>query len=115
MRFDCQLPINVLTMPASRRPSGQTCISVLQALFGILMRLVAADPSYPNCEATVEGLVRRIFVFTLAFFLLVSSLTAQQNSAAKQGPLVLTHVAVIDLARGQAQPDRTVVILDGYI
>jgi imidazolonepropionase-like amidohydrolase len=79
------------------------------------MRLVAADPSYPNCEATVEGLVRRIFVFTLAFFLLVSSLTTQQNSAAKQGPLVLTHVAVIDVARGQAQPDRTVVVLGGYI
>jgi imidazolonepropionase-like amidohydrolase len=59
--------------------------------------------------------VRRIFVFTLAFFLLASSLTAQQNSAAKQGPLVLTHVAVIDVARGQAQPDRTVVIFGGYI
>jgi hypothetical protein len=51
----------------------------------------------------------------LAFFLLASSLTAQQNSAAKQRPLIVTHVAVIDVARGQAQPDRTVVILGGYI
>jgi imidazolonepropionase-like amidohydrolase len=59
--------------------------------------------------------VRRVFIFTLAFFLLASSLTAQQNSAAKQGPLVLTHVAVIDVAGGKAQPDRTVVILDGHI
>jgi hypothetical protein len=74
------------------------------------MRLVV-DPSYPHCEVTVEGFVRRVFFFTLAFFLLASSLTAQQNSAAKQGPLVVTHVAVIDVARGQAQPDRTVVIL----
>ena len=40
--------------------------------------------------------MRRVFFFTLAFFLLAPSLTAQQNSAAKQGPLVLTHVAVID-------------------
>ena len=76
--------------------------------------MVAAS-SYPICDTTVEGPVRRIFVFTLAFFLLASSLTAQQNSAAKQGPLILTHVAVIDVARGQAQPDRTVVILGGYI
>ena len=59
--------------------------------------------------------MRGIFVFTLAFFLLAPSLTAQQNSAARQRSLVLTHVAVIDVARGQAQPDRTVVILGGYI
>jgi len=59
--------------------------------------------------------MRRTFVFTLAFFLLASSLTAQQTSAAKQGPLVLTHVTVIDVVRGQAQPDRTVVILGGHI
>jgi len=63
----------------------------------------------------VEGFVRRVFFFTLAFFLLAPSLTAQQNSAAKQRPLILTHVTVIDVARGQAQPDRTVVILGGYI
>ena len=63
----------------------------------------------------MEGFVRRVFFFTLAFFLLASSLTAQQNSAAKQWPLVVTHVAVIDVARGQAQPDRTVVILGGHI
>lgn len=59
--------------------------------------------------------MRRVFFFSLAFFLLASSLTAQQDSAAKQGPLVVTHVAVIDVARGQAQPDRTVVILGGHI
>ena len=59
--------------------------------------------------------MRRIFVLTLAFFFLASSLTAQQNSAAKQRPLVLTHVVVIDVVGGQAQPDRTVVILDGHI
>ena len=59
--------------------------------------------------------MRRVFFFALAFFLMAPSLTAQQNSAAKQAPLVLTHVAVIDVARGQAQPDRTVVILGGYI
>ena len=59
--------------------------------------------------------MRRIFVLTLAFFFLASSLTAQQNSAAKQRPLVLTHVVVIDVVGGQAHPDRTVVILDGHI
>jgi imidazolonepropionase-like amidohydrolase len=79
------------------------------------MRLAVAASRYPICDATVEGPVRRIFVLTLAFFLLASTLTAQQNSAAKQGPLVLTHVAVIDVAGGQAQPDRTVVILGGHI
>ena len=57
----------------------------------------------------------RVVFFTLAVFLLVSSATAQQNSVAKQAPLLITHVAVIDVAKGQAQPDRTVVILGGYI
>ena len=57
----------------------------------------------------------RLVFFTLAVFLLVSSATAQQNSVAKQTPLLITHVAVIDVAKGQAQPDRTVVILGGYI
>jgi hypothetical protein len=56
------------------------------------MQLVV-DPSYPHCEEAVEGFVRSVFL-TLAFLLLASSLTAQQN-----------------VARGQAQPDRTVVIL----
>lgn len=63
----------------------------------------------------VERLLRRIFVFTLAFLLPASSLTAQQNTAAKPRPLLLTHVTVIDVARGQAQPDRTVVILGEHI
>ncbi len=58
--------------------------------------------------------MRSVF-FTLAFLLLASSLTDQQNSAARQTPLVLTHVVVIDVTRGQAQPDRTVVILGEYI
>jgi hypothetical protein len=46
--------------------------------------------------------VRRVFFFTLTFILLAPSLTAQQNSAAKQGPLVFTHVAVIDVVTGSA-------------
>jgi hypothetical protein len=78
----------------------------------MFMQLVV-DPSYPHCEETVEGVVRSVF-FTLAF-LLLASLTAQQNSAARQTPLVLTHVVVIDVTRGQAQPDRTVVIMGEYI
>jgi imidazolonepropionase-like amidohydrolase len=58
--------------------------------------------------------VRKIFA-TLAFLFLASSLTAQQNSAAKQQPLVLSHVTVIDVTGGPVQPDRTVVILGGHI
>jgi cytosine/adenosine deaminase-related metal-dependent hydrolase len=59
--------------------------------------------------------VRKIFVSTLAFFLLASSLTGQRNSATKQRPLVFMHVTVIDVTGGPAQPDRTVVISDGHI
>lgn len=57
----------------------------------------------------------RIFVFTFACFFVASSLAAQQSPGAKQRSLVFTHVTVIDVARGQAQPDRTVVILGEYI
>jgi Amidohydrolase family len=63
----------------------------------------------------VEGPLRKIFVSTLAFLFLASSLTAQQNPAAKQQPLVFSHVTVIDVTGGPVQSDRTVVILGGHI
>jgi hypothetical protein len=59
--------------------------------------------------------MRKIFVLSLGLFLLASSLTAQQNSAAKRQPLIFSHVTVIDVTGGPAQRNRTVVILGGHI
>lgn len=54
--------------------------------------------------------MRKVFGCMLAFVLLASSIVAQQNSAAIQRPLVLTHVTVIDVAAGGLKPEMTVVI-----
>jgi hypothetical protein len=59
--------------------------------------------------------VRETLVCTLVFFVLASSLIAQQNSAAKPKPLVFTHVTVIDVTGGRSQPDRTVMIVGAHI
>jgi urease alpha subunit len=63
----------------------------------------------------VEGPVKKVLLPIFVLLVLASSLVAQQNSAAKQKPLVFTHVTVIDVTGGPAQPDRTVVILGGHI
>ena len=44
------------------------------------------------CGVVVEGRVRKTLVCTFVFFVLASSLIAQQNSAAKRKSLVFTHV-----------------------
>lgn len=59
--------------------------------------------------------MRKILVATLVLFALASSLIAQQDSTAKQKPLVFTHVTVIDVTGGPAKPDRTVLISNGHI
>jgi imidazolonepropionase-like amidohydrolase len=59
--------------------------------------------------------MKKVLLPIFVLFVLASSLVAQQNSAAKQKPLVFTHVAVIDVTGGPAQPDRTVVILGRHI
>jgi hypothetical protein len=59
--------------------------------------------------------VRKTLVCTLVFFVLASSLVAQQNSAVKRKALVFTHVTVIDVTGGRNQPDRTVMILGAHM
>lgn len=63
----------------------------------------------------MEGPLRKILLFTWAFFVLVSPLIAQENSTAQKRPLVFTHVTVIDVTGGPVQPDRTVEISRGHI
>ena len=59
--------------------------------------------------------MRKTLVCTFLFFVLASSLMAQQNSAVKRKLLVFTHVTVIDVTGGRSQPDRTVMILGAHI
>lgn len=59
--------------------------------------------------------MKKVLLPIFVSFVLASSLVAQQNSTGKQKPLVFTHVTLIDVTRGPAQPNRTVVILGGHI
>ena len=63
----------------------------------------------------VEDAMRTIRSLSLTCLVLTFLLIGRQSPAATEAPLVLTHVTIIDVAGGRAQPDRTVVISGGRI